>query len=278
MVQPGNIVDNPAMMKNKLVAEVQFLGVNYILVPILGIVVCLLESLGRIRFQHFERFPLWDGNLIIVSNHPSLLEPFILPLMGFPWMNFPWVFSALWSRRKFTLNWFRELQKEYYLPQKLIPANVPDRNNFYEAPYWGVFRAINVPIDRNGGAHGRISTILALRKTLENGGRILVFPEGTRTYKAMRKSGTTTASGEKLGELKDGAAWLAIKTNARILPIWVKGTDRVLPNDRLPFPRLWHKTTIRVGNPFFVTGSQRREATIEIAQHLLRLSDEEDMR
>ena len=94
----------------------------------------------------------------------------------------------------------------------------------------------------------------------------------------MRKSGTTTASGKKLGELKDGAAWLAMKTNARILPIWVEGTDKVLPNDRLPFPRLWHRTTIKIGNPFFVTGAKRREATIEIAQHLLKLADEEDMR
>lgn len=265
-------------MKKKLVAEIKFLIVNYILVPILGIVVCLLESVGRIRFQHFERFPMWDGNLIIVSNHPSLFEPFILPLMGFPWMNYPWVFSPLWSRIKLSLNWFRGLQKEFHLPKKLVLANVPDRNNFYDAPYWGLFRTINVPIDRNGGAHGRISTISALRKTLENGGRVLIFPEGTRTYKAMRKSGTTTASGKELGELKDGAAWLAMKTNARILPIWVEGTDKVLPNDRLPFPRLWHRTTIKIGNPFWVTGGKRREATVAIAQHLLKLADEENGR
>ncbi len=271
----ANIGDNPTMQK-KLVAEIEFLVVNYVLGPILGTVVCLLESFGRIRFLHFERFPIWDGKLIIVSNHPSLLEPFILPLMGFPWMNFPWVFSPLWSRIKFSLSWFRDLQKEFHLPKKLVPANVPDRNNFYDAPYWGLFRAINVPIDRNGGAHCRISTILALRKTLENGGRVLIFPEGTRTYKAMQKSGTTTASGSKMGELKDGAAWLAMKTNARILPIWVEGTDKVLPNDRLPFPRLWHRTTINIGKPFLTTGGKRREATAEIAQHLLKLADEEE--
>jgi 1-acyl-sn-glycerol-3-phosphate acyltransferase len=263
-------------MKKKFVAEIKFIFVNYVLVPILGIATCLLEFFGRIRFQHFERFPLWNGNLIIVSNHPSLFEPFILPLMGFPWMNFPWLFSPLWSKVKFSFNWFRELQKEFYLSKKLIPANVPDRDNFYDAPYWGLFRAINVPINRNGDARGRISTISALRKALENGGRVLLFPEGTRTYKAMRKSGTTTASGKKLGELKDGAAWLAMKTNASVLPIWVEGTDKVLPNDRLPFPRLWHRTTIKIGTPFFVTRGKRREATVEIAQHLLDLAEEED--
>ncbi len=266
------------MMKKKLVAEVKLLFVNYVLVPVLGIVLCLLEFFGRIRFQHFERFPMWDGNLIMVSNHPSLYEPFILPLMGFPWMNYPWVFSPAWSKIKFSLTWFRGLQKEFYLSKKLVPANVPDRNNFYDAPYWGLFNAINVPIDRNGGAHGRISTVSALRKALENGGRVLIFPEGTRTYKAMRKSGTTTASGKKLGELKDGAAWLAIKTNARVLPIWVDGTDKVLPNERFPFPRLWHRTTIKIGNPFCVIGSERQEATLQIAQHLLELAEEENGR
>jgi len=266
--------DEPTVRK-KFVTEVKFSVVNYILGPILGIAVCLLESFGRIRFLHFERFPIWETKLIIVSNHPSLLEPFLLPLAGFPWMNFPWVFSPLWSRIKFSLSWFRELQKEFYLPKKLVPSNVPDRNNFYDPPYWGLLRVINVPINRNGGASGKISTILALKETLETGRRVLIFPEGTRTYKAMKKSGTTTVSGKKLGELKDGAAWLAIKTNARILPIWVEGTDTVLPNDGLPVPRLWHRITIKIGTPFSVQDGKRRQATSEITQALLNLADEE---
>jgi len=123
--------------------------------PAAGIFVCLLEAFGRIKFHHFERFPIWGEKLIIVSNHPSLLEPVVLPLMGFPWMNFPWVFSPVWYRFKFSLSWIKELQREFTRQKKLIPANVPDKGNFYDPPYMKVFQGINVPVDRNGGARGR---------------------------------------------------------------------------------------------------------------------------
>jgi 1-acyl-sn-glycerol-3-phosphate acyltransferase len=261
-------------MKNKLTGEIRFLVVNFLVGTTLGILVCLLEAFGRIKFLYFERFPIWDEKLIIVSNHPSLLEPVILPLMGFPWMNFPWVFSPLWSRIKFPLSWFKELQKEFSLPKKLIPANTPDKNNFYDPLYMRLFQGINVPVDRSRGAQGRIGTVRALKKVLENGGRVLIFPEGTRTFKAIQKCEVKSANGSKLGKLKDGAAWLALKTNAWILPIWVEGTEKVLPNNKFHIPRLWHRTTIRIGLPFLVQGNTRKEATSEIAQALLELADE----
>ena len=69
-------------MKNRLISEISFLVVSYLLVPILGILVCLLEAFSRIKFLHFERFPIWGERLIMVSNHPSLLEPWVLTLMG----------------------------------------------------------------------------------------------------------------------------------------------------------------------------------------------------
>ena len=262
-------------MKKKLVSELRFLLVNYLLGPFLGVLICLLEAFGRIRFLHFERFPIWEEKMIIVSNHPSLLEPVILPLIGFPWMNFPWVFSPLWSQIRFSFRWFKELQKEFTLQKKLIPANVPDKQNFYDPPYMGIFQGINVPVNRNGGARGGVGTILALRRILETGGRVLIFPEGSRTYKAIRKSCVSSGNGKKLGELKDGAAWLALKTTARILPIWVEGTDKVLPNEKFPFPRLQHKMLIKIGKPFRVQGETREEATSELTQALLALADEE---
>lgn len=261
-------------MKDKLISEIRFLVANYLVAPVLGILVCLLEALGRIKFIHFDRFPIWEEKLIIVSNHPSLLEPWVFSLMGFPWMNFPLVFSPLWSRMKFSLRWFLELQKEFSLSKKLFPANVPDKNNFYDPPFMGVFKGINVPVDRNGGAHGRIGTVLALKKTLETGGRVLIFPEGTRTFKAVKKSEVRSASGKQMGKLKDGASWLALKTGAKVLPIWVEGTDKVLPNNKFPFPRLWHRMTIEIGTPFMAEGATREEVTLQITQALLGLADE----
>lgn len=258
----------------KLISKVSFLVVSYVIGPILGIFICLLESFGRIKFVYFERFPIWDGRLIIVSNHPSLLEPFILPLMGFPWMNFPWVFSTQWTRIRLSLSFFSELQKEFSLQRKLIPVNVPDQVNFFDPLYLRLFRGINVSVDRNGNDHGRIRTIMALKDILDNGGRVLLFPEGTRTFKGVKKAGVTTTGGKQLGKLKDGAAWLAMNTGAKVLPVWVEGTDRVLPNEKLPVPRLWRRVTIKIGNPFVVQASNREEATTMITQALLHLADE----
>lgn len=116
---------------------------------------------------------------------------------------------------------------------------------------------------------------MTLKRILENEGRVLIFPEGSRTFKAIRKSGMVSGNGHRLGRLKDGAAWLALKTNARILPIWVEGTDKVLPNNKFPFPRLWHRVTIKVGAPFSVLGPTRQEASSEIARALLKLADEQ---
>ena len=142
-------------------------------------IVCLFEAFGRIKFVHFDRFPIWEEKLIIVSNHPSLLEPILLPFMGFPW-----VFSSQWRRFKFSLSWFSRLQKEIDLPKKLIPVNVPDKQNFLDCGFWRLFQGINVPVDRNGSPQDRVSTISSLERISGNGGKILIFPEGGRTFKA----------------------------------------------------------------------------------------------
>jgi 1-acyl-sn-glycerol-3-phosphate acyltransferase len=261
-------------VKSKIANEIRFIAVNYIIAPSLGILVCLLEAFGRIKFVHFNRFPIWEEKLIIVSNHPSLLEPFLLPLMGFPWMNFPWVFSPLRLRVKFSLRWLKELRKELSRPKRLIPANVPDKGNFYDPLWMRVLQVVNIPVVRNGSTHGRIATISALVEVLENGGRVLIFPEGTRTYKAVKNPGGVKVNGQELGKLRDGAAWLALKTNAKILPVWVEGTDRVLPNNKFPLLRLWHKVTIRIGDPLAVDGKTRGEATTDITNSLLKLAGE----
>ena len=83
-------------MKKKAFSEIRFLVVNYLFVPAIGIFICLLEAAGRIKFLYFTRFPIWEEKLIMVSNHPSLVEPVLLPMIGFPWTNFPWVFSPVW--------------------------------------------------------------------------------------------------------------------------------------------------------------------------------------
>ena len=72
---PLNIVK----VQNKVINEIRFLLVNYLVGPALGLLVCLLETFGRIKFVHFGRFPIWEERLIMVPNHPSLLEPWLIP-------------------------------------------------------------------------------------------------------------------------------------------------------------------------------------------------------
>jgi 1-acyl-sn-glycerol-3-phosphate acyltransferase len=151
---------------------------------------------------------------------------------------------------------------------------MPDRQNFFDYGFWRLFQGINVPVDRNGRPQDRISSISAIKSILEGGGRVLIFPEGGRTYKAVKNGRCASASGKEIGKLKHGAAWLAVNTGARVLPIWVEGTDKVLPNDSLPVPRLWHRITIKIGQPFSVSENDREEATSEIRQALLMLAEE----
>jgi len=271
---PPRLVESKKVLR-KLISEIRFLFVNYMFGPVVGVLFCLFEALGRIKLIHFERFPIWEEKLIIVSNHPSLFEPVLLPFMGFPWMNFPWVFSPQWSRIKLSLSWFSRMLKEFNLPKKLIPANMPDRQNFFDYGFWRLFQGINVPVDRNGRPQDRINSVSAIKCILEDGGRVLIFPEGGRTFKTVQKGRLKSAGGKEIGNLKHGAAWLAINTGARVLPIWIEGTDKVLPNNKFPLPRLWHRITIKIGEPFLVSGSVRKEATSEIARALLALADEE---
>jgi len=262
--------------------NIRFLVVNYLLGPFLGILVCLLETARVISIRHFNRYPLWEQRIIIVSNHPSLLEPLLIPLLGFPWMNFPWAFSPVWTRIRFSLHWFKDLQKEFAFQKKLIPVNAPDKRNFYDPPYMGLLQGINVPVDRGGGVLQRSGAASALKQVLVGGGRILIFPEGTRTFKAKPETKRRTEQGRELGELKDGAAWLALATGAKIVPVWVEGSDRFLPNNEFPIPRFWQRVTINIGEPFTLdktnhpgsSRNSRKTASETIAQALLKTGDE----
>jgi len=195
----------------------------------------------------------------------------------------PLDFSPSWLKIRLSLSWLKELQKEFSLQQKLVPVNTPDKKNFYDPPYMGVLQAVNEPINRGSdAAQDRMVTFLNLKKILENDRRIIIFPEGGRTFKALKK--VRSPGGRELGELKDGAALLALMTGAKVLPIWVEGTEKVLPNGQFPLPRIWRQSVYNVGKPFILDRAaipgtlkeQRSIATEIITQSLLKTGDEID--
>jgi 1-acyl-sn-glycerol-3-phosphate acyltransferase len=87
------------------------------------------------------------------------------------------------------------------------------------------------PVDRSAGT-GAVRAALA---RLEEGEPVVVFPEGTRRH------------GRAVVDLKDGAAFLAVKTGVPIVPVGIAGSEEIMPSgSRIIRPR---KVTVVVGDP-----------------------------
>jgi 1-acyl-sn-glycerol-3-phosphate acyltransferase len=98
----------------------------------------------------------------------------------------------------------------------------------------------------------------AALSALSEGRPIGLFPEGTRSRDGHLKTG------------RDGAAYLAMRTGAALLPVGISGTHRIFPGtSRWPHPT---KVVVRIGEPFTLphrpSGKLERE---ELAQGTERL-------
>jgi len=231
-----------------------FLGITYPYGVLSGIIFWTLSFLNLIKIRHFERFPRRQRKLILVSNHPSLLEPLLLPALFFP-------------------DYLRH-------PFKFAPWSTPDKSNFYDRWYWFWARPRVIPVDRsNEGKEAR--SVIQMKKVLDEGGAIILFAEGGRT--CFGKKFRYSAAGKKIRDFKNGVGWLVLKTGAEILPVWVEGTEKVLPNspDRKKlfcFPRFGGRITIKIGQTLRFCASPSclsKEQMVQIiSDALLKLADE----
>jgi 1-acyl-sn-glycerol-3-phosphate acyltransferase len=96
-----------------------------------------------------------------------------------------------------------------------------------------VMRSCNVyPLDRSGPG------VEALRLALDLLGRdqaVVIFPEGRRSPRHAMQEGLS------------GAAYIALRSQAPILPVGITGTEKV-PTWRMPFPLCRFK--VNIGQPF----------------------------
>jgi len=103
---------------------------------------------------------------------------------------------------------------------------------------WGLYR---VPRGKEGFAR---AALRGAETTLRAGGIVGIFPEGGSWTNVLRRP-------------RPGTAFLATRTEARVLPIGIDGTDRILPSLR----RLRRQpVTVRIGDPlgpFRVDGTDR---------------------
>ena len=82
------------------------------------------------------------------------------------------------------------------------------------------------PVHRGAADRGALE---AAEAVLRAGQPLVLFPEGTR------KEGAT------IGELHEGASFLAARTGAPIVPVGIAGTDRAMPRGaKVPRPRKVH--------------------------------------
>lgn len=238
----------------RILIRLAFIGVVGTLV---GVLLCLLEAFGRVRFRYFERFPFWREKIIVVSNHPTTKEVCLIPLMFFPW-------------------WFRKFLKPHP-----IPISTPDRRNF---PYFELLKEYFVFIYRGiESTYKRGKALIQLKQLLNEGANIILFIEGTRTGKATEK--IYSQQGKALGVPQSRVGYLVKETGAAVTPLWVETSWGFPPNSKIPFffhvvvdllSLLITVNKIKSGWPleFDREGKSEEEIDKEVVEAMLKLADE----
>lgn len=174
------------------------------LIKKIWILVRTLKALRRIKVRGLEnlRSTPWENRLLL-SNHPSFLEPILIPLVGF-------------------------MPKMLQYPQHNFPWQTPN-NKFIEDSGMAFLReipAIPLKTDENGRPNdsGGIRKILRQMKQ----STFLIFPEGTRSSNSDEPR-ISTSSGVVMGQARDGIGFLVAHAKPTVIPVLVKGADKVLP-------------------------------------------------
>ena len=159
--------------------------------------VAVMRLLFRLEGRGSEHVPK-HGPVLLVANHSSFLDP---PLVG-GMAPRPLAFMA--------------------------------KAELFRVPLFGaLIRRLNArPVRREGTDAGALRTALRI---LQEGGVLLMFPEGTRGAEGV------------LREPKPGAAMLAVMSGAPVVPVFIQGSGRAWPRGRtLPRPA---KVVVTFGPP-----------------------------
>lgn len=114
------------------------------------------------------------------------------------------------------------------------PVNFLVKQEAFRGLFGWVLRAVGqIPIDRTIGDRAALTTAVAV---LERGGAVGIFPEGTRR------------DGD-VDEVSQGAAWIALRTGAQVVPVAVHGS-RVTGRSADVWPRPLSRITVDYGHPF----------------------------
>jgi len=121
-----------------------------------------------------------------------------------------------------------------------------------------------IAVERYGNP---VRGLIKAKKEVENGRVLLVHPEGTRTHDG------------KIAEFKDGAAYLAVKANAPILPVYIEGGYQAFSR-HMKRPHTWDhtahrrkKVVIHYGKPLYPEefGKDAHKLTAALTEWMLQM-------
>lgn len=217
-----------------------------------------LRCMGRVRISCVGKMPRLRKEMIIISNHPDLLdcmyEIFLVPSLFF---------------RQWLLN-----------PVRFVPWFTPDGRNFTDKWYWAWLRPRAISINRAARARATSEVRKMLRVLTGFKGVIVHFAEGGRTctYKGKPRQ---SIRGKEIRPLKPFVGWLWQKTEACLLLVWVENGDvPQKPGKQLfSWPNFKRGSiVVRVGRPIAFSERLRLKTAAElteiISRNLLMLADQ----
>jgi len=197
------------------------------------IIISFLRICKRIRVQGLQnlRATSWQNRLLL-PNHPSMLDPVLVPMVGFaPGMIF-------------------DLKNKF--PRQTPNGGFEHNSNFSFLKKLPVIFLKTDEHDRPNDAMAIRTIVRQLKKNI-----FIIFPEGTRSHRSDEPK-TETASGIRIGKARNGMAFLIAFCRPTLIPVLVKGTDKVLLPSTTPnwrgllqvLARIWfHKIEIVFGEP-----------------------------
>jgi 1-acyl-sn-glycerol-3-phosphate acyltransferase len=206
--------------------------------------------IGLIKLIHPERFPHRKGKIIVIFNHPSLIEPFFVACL---------------------------FGQSYLWHHKLAPVAVIDKINMRKKDFFGSrwlawIRPFCIPVDRRNSTNkNAIEKMIAV---LEKDKILIWSPEGGRTTTGGKLRWSQSKKHCIREKLQITGAYLAQSTGAKILLVWFGWKKR----NTIRFPirdLLMGRLTIKIGGQITVGKDEDKKiATEQMRDALLKLSDE----
>jgi 1-acyl-sn-glycerol-3-phosphate acyltransferase len=214
----------------------------------------ILTKRARVTGYRDEKLNHQGRGLIIICNHPSLYEPFLLPFL----------FAS--PRCLFSL--------------KAVPYSLVDKKNYYDKWWFRLFRFFSVPIERENPRKEAETIEKTLRPMLEEGKILILFPEATRTFRGINyRGGKYSRSGQALARFPQGLSKLFYDMDCLVLLVWTRGGDRIIPNE-VDFsrtisriPRIWRQIKIKVGDLLEIRNIPEKEIIDWLEDTLLSLAE-----